>query len=388
MPRQEAVHAIHRFQAMNPLAEIHLEGFRSIEEARIEFRPLNVFIGANGAGKSNLVDFFRLLNYTLSRGFQQPYLTDRGPASHILHFGPKRTPVINAELKFTADRGDNFYRFSLAYVRQDDTFLYTNEEVQFRASDRSAPTPPIPLGPGGHRESGLCEPWSDNDPTVRFIKRLIGRCRVYQFHDTGVSSYLRGKPFADDNRYLRADGGNLAAILFRLSREHPDIFRGLTRNLQSVLPWLDQFILEPEGPEGKQVVPLRWRMAGQGDYDFVAGQLSDGSLRIMALVTLLCLPEVMLPGILIIDEPELGLHPAAENVIGGLIKHASRSCQIILSTQSGTFLDHFSPDDVIVTEIEAGKSSFTRQSEAGLKKWLERYTLSQIWSKNIIGGRP
>ena len=75
-------------------------------------------------------------------------------------------------------------------------------------------------------------------------------------------------------------------------------------------------------------------------------------------------------------------------MIGGLIKHASRSCQIILSTQSATFLDHFSPDDVIVTEIEAGKSRFTRQSEVGLKKWLERYTLSQIWSKNIIGGRP
>jgi predicted ATPase len=373
---------------MNQLSRLQLAGFRSIREATLEFRPLNVLIGANGAGKSNLVDFMRMLNYALSRGFQSPYLTDRGPASHILHFGPKRTPVINAELTFTADRGTNFYRFSLAHVRQDDTFLFTNEEVQFQASDHTSPTPPIPLGPGGHRESGLSEQWSGDDPTVRFIKGLIGRCRVYQFHDTSVGAFLRGKPFVDDTRYLRADGGNLAAILLRLEQQEPDIFEEITRTVQSVLPWLDRFVLEPEGAEGKQVVPLRWRQCGQGDYDFVAGQLSDGSLRIIALMTLLLLPEEMMPGLIVIDEPELGLHPSAEDVIAGLIKQASRSCQIVLSTQSSTFIDHFSPNDVLVTEIEDGQSSFSRLSEEGLKNWLERYTLSQIWSKDIIGGRP
>jgi predicted ATPase len=373
---------------MNQLDQLTLVGFRSIREATLEFRPLNVFIGANGAGKSNLIDFFRMLNYALSRGLQSPYITDRGPASHIMHFGPKRTPVIEAELKFKANRGVNFYRFSLAHVRQDDTLLFTNEEVQFHAFDIVDPTRSIPLGPGGHRESGLSEQWSENDPTVRFVKRLIQGCRVYQFHDTGVTSHIRGKPFIDDNRYLRADGGNLAAILLRLSTEQPDTCADVIRNVQAVLPWLDRFILEPEGVEGKQVVPLRWRMSGRGDYDFVAGQLSDGSLRIIALVTLLLLPQDMLPGMLIIDEPELGLHPAAENVIAGLVKQASRTSQIILSTQSSTFIDHFSPDDVIVTENENGESNFTRQSKEALRNWLERYTLSQIWSKNIIGGRP
>ena len=373
---------------MNQISRLQLEGFRSIKKADIEFRPLNVFIGANGAGKSNLIDFFRMLNYALSRGFQKPYLTDRGPASHILHFGSKCTPVIHAELEFSAEKGINFYRFTLAPIRQDDVFLFTDEEVQFHAVGMPTPTPPIPLGPGGHRESGLAEQWSDNDPTVRFIKRLIGSCRVYQFHDTSVSSFLRGTPFKDDNRYLRADAGNLAAVLFRLQQEFTDVYSEILRSLQAVMPWLDRFELEPEGSEGKQVVPLRWRMAGHGDYDFVAGQLSDGSLRIIALVTLLLLPASMKPGILILDEPELGLHPAAENIIGGLIKYASRSNQIILSTQSATFIDYFSPEDVIVTEIEDGQSRFTRQSETALARWLERYTLSQIWSKNIIGGRP
>ncbi|MEI8241865.1 MAG: AAA family ATPase [bacterium] len=373
---------------MDQLKRATIEGFRSFERVELDFAPLNVFIGANGAGKSNLIDFFRMLNYALSRGFQSPYMTDRGPASHILHFGPKHTPVIHAELEFQAEGGRNFYRFSLAHVRQDDTLLFTNEEVQFHPTEATAPMRAIPVGPGGHRESGLVVDWVGGGPTVGFIKRLVGRCRVYQFHDTSVSSYLRGRPFVDQSQYLMADGGNLAAVLYRLSCESPDIFAEIVRTLQAVLPWLEGFVLEPEGLAGKQVVPLRWRMAGKGDYEFVAGQLSDGSLRIMALVTLLLLPTEMLPGLLILDEPELGLHPSAETVIAGLIKQVSRSCQVILSTQSATFIDNFSPDDVIVSELTDGKTTFVRHSTTELHKWLARYTLSQIWSKNIIGGRP
>ena len=148
---------------------------------------------------------------------------------------------------------------------------------------------------------------------------------------------------------------------------------------------MEDFVLEAEGRKG---VLLRWRMVGRGDYLFGPGQLSDGSLRIMALVSLLLLPVDRMPDVIILDEPELGLHPAAENVIAGLIKNVSRSCQVLLSTQSATFIDHFSADDVSVVECENGESRFTRQSHEQLKKWLERYTLSQIWSKNLIGGRP
>ena len=373
---------------MNLLAEIHLEGFRSIREATLELRSLNILIGANGAGKSNMIDFFRLLNYALSRGFQHPYLTDRGPASQIIHFGPKTTPIINAELSFATDRGKNIYRCCLAHVRQDDTFVFTNEEVQFHDSSYTQPTNPIPLGPGGHRESGMAERWSEDDPTIRLIKHLIGSCRVYQFHDTGVTSHLRSPALKDDSRYLRSDGGNLPAILYRLQSEDKEVYHDILRNLQAILPWFDNFILEPEIRGASEIIKLRWRMASYGDYDMVAGQLSDGSLRIIALITLLLLPESMAPGILVIDEPELGLHPAAEQVIAGLSKYASRNRQIILSTQSSTFIDHFCAEDVIVVESEEGRSAFKRQSSSELGDWLERYTLSQIWNKNLIGGRP
>ena len=373
---------------MKQLTQLHIEGFRSIRSAEIELRPLNVLIGANGAGKSNLIDFFRMLNYALSRGFQSPYLTDRGPASHILHLGFKRTPVIDAELQFRSDTGTNFYRFTLAHVKQDDTFIFTNEEVQYHTDGKPSPTKPIPLGPGGHRESGLSEQWNQQDPTISFVKKLIGGCRVYQFHDTSVSSYLRTKSFVDDCRYLRADGGNLAAVLYKLQTQATPYYLNIVRNIKAVLPWLDQFVLEPEGAENKQHVTLRWRAVGCGDYDFVAGQLSDGSLRLIALITLLLLPKDMLPDIIIIDEPELGLHPAAEQVIAGLLKYVSNESQVIISTQSSTFIDHFSANDIIVVENEVGASSFHRQSAEELSNWLERYTLSQIWSKNLIGGRP
>ncbi len=153
----------------------------------------------------------------------------------------------------------------------------------------------------------------------------------------------------------------------------------------TVLPWFDDFILEDGGRKG---VLLRWRMKGRTEYAFGPGSLSDGSLRIMALMTLLSLPIEMLPDVIIIDEPELGLHPSAELVVAGLIKNVARNCQMIISTQSASFIDHFTVDDIIVVENENGESTYVRQSSEKFAKWIERYTVSQIWNKNLMGGRP
>jgi predicted ATPase len=366
------------------LTRLHLEGFRSIKTADVELRALNVMIGANGAGKSNLIDFFRMLNFALTRGFQDPYQKDRGPASAILHFGSKVTGVIRGELIFETESGRNFYRFTLA-DSAGDRLTFTKEEVQFHATAHEQPMPPVSLISHPSNDSGLTELWAENDSVAEFTKRFLQRCRVYQFHDTGLKSHLRDYSPVDQSAYLYADAGNLSAVLFDLRTYFPDDYSSIVRNLRSILPWFDDFELEPDGNRG---VLLRWRMTGRGDYLFGPGQLSDGSLRIMALVTLLLQPVNKLPAVIILDEPELGLHPAAEQVIAGLIHYASRHCQVLVSTQSATFIDHFSPDDILVVENENGESSFTRQSTETLGKWLERYTLSQIWSKNIIGGRP
>lgn len=370
---------------MARLTRISLEGFRSIQTAQVELRPLNVFIGANGAGKSNLITFLQLLNFALSRALQH-FVQTRGPGSALLHFGPKVTPVIRAALEFETEAGRNQYRCTLSHA-QGDTLIFAHEEAEFQAPGYPEPHV-VPLGSGGHRESGLAEPWAENDNTARVIRSLLGKCRVYQFHDTSLESHLRSNPRADDTPYLRADGGNLAAFLLRLKSEEPDIFRKIEQTLNVILPWFKDFVLEPEGQPQRQVVPLRWRMTTKPEYDFSAGQLSDGSLRIMCLVTLLLQPEALRPRLIVLDEPELGLHPAAESLIAGLINAASISSQVLVSTQSATFLDHFSADDVVVVENEQGSSRFERQSAEKLKAWLARYTLGQIWEKDLIGGRP
>lgn len=368
---------------MNLLSLLTIQGFRSIRSAEIELRALNVMIGANGAGKSNLIDFFRMLNYALTRGFQDPYQVQRGPASAILHFGGRDNGVIRAELKFESDKGVNCYRFTLA-DSAGDRLTFTKEEVQFLPHD-GPPRSPVPLISHPSDNSGLCELWAENDPQARHAKRFLQRCRVFQFHDTSLTSHIRNYTPAAQNRYLYADGGNLSALLLGLRQEHPQSYEAIRRTLKTVLPWFEDFDLEEEGRRG---ILLRWRMAGRAEHSFGPEQLSDGSLRIMALVTLLHLPEEMLPDVILVDEPELGLHPVAENIIAGLFKHVSSKCQVILATQSPTLVDHFSADDLIVVEHENGESSFHRPSAAQLARWLERYSLGQVWSKNILGGQP
>ena len=370
---------------MTQLSNIAVSGFRSIKQADIPLNSLNVFIGANGAGKSNLIAFVQMLNFALSRGLQT-YVQRHGGATDLLHFGPKKTPVLHGHLTFRAERGSNEYRFSMAHAL-GDTLIFTHEEAEFHADGYAKPLT-RPLGPGGHKESGLTEPWSESDAAARVIKSLLGKCRVYQFHDTTLESSIRAKAPVDDTLYLRANAGNLPAFLLRLKREAATSFADVERTLQVVLPWFQDFVLEPQGEGDAANVLLRWRMVGQPDYEFTSGHLSDGSLRIMALVTLLLQPEALRPQLIVLDEPELGLHPAAERVVAGLIKSAAQTSQVLVSTQSATFVDHFSPEDIVVVECEAGCSSFTRQTPEKLNAWLERYTLGQIWQKDIIGGRP
>lgn len=135
------------------------------------------------------------------------------------------------------------------------------------------------------------------------------------------------------------------------------------------------------------MIALRWREAGH-DEDFNCHQLSDGSLRFIALATLLLQPESNLPAIVIIDEPELGLHPYAITLLASMIHHASQYRQVIVATQSPALLDHFQPDDVIVVERPGRETEFKRLEPAALAEWLEEYTLSELWDKNVFGGRP
>jgi predicted ATPase len=132
---------------------------------------------------------------------------------------------------------------------------------------------------------------------------------------------------------------------------------------------------------------LEWRHKGTDAY-FDASMISDGTLRFMALATLFLQPVEYRPSVILVDEPELGLHPYAITMLASLIKQASTQTQVIIGTQSPLLLDHFRPEDVLVANRVERSTQLTRLETEKLATWLEDYSLGQLWEKNEIGGRP
>jgi predicted ATPase len=183
------------------------------------------------------------------------------------------------------------------------------------------------------------------------------------------------------------DAGNLAAFLLRLCETNGgSAYKRIVKTICLIAPFFDQFDLEPAGPNKKEVI-LNWWEKGS-DQVFGPHQLSDGTLRAICLVTLLMQPEDELPDLIIVDEPELGLHPYALNLVASLFKKASHHKQVLISTQSTSFLDNFDPEDVIVVNRKGKESEFERPDPIKLESWLQEYSLGEVWEKNVIGGGP
>lgn len=368
---------------MAVLRRVELRGFKSIRELELELRPLNILIGANGAGKSNLISFFKMLNEMMA-GRLQNYMADSGRAHSLLHYGPKATPQMEAALQFETEKGRNEYRMRLFHAA-GDTLVFADETLIFRGKERTIPNT-IPLG-AGHVETRITQEADGGDKTARFFRGALNNCRVYHFHDTSPKAWVRQYCYVGDDRWLRADAGNLAALLYRLREREPGpAYRRILGTIRQIAPFFGDFELERTGPDQKEII-LNWR---EKDSDQVFGphQLSDGTLRAMALITLLLQPVDNFPDLIIIDEPELGLHPAGKNLLAGLLKSASHHCQIIVATQSPELVDAFDPQDVVVVEREQRQSVFRRLDPAALEEWLNEYTLGQLWEKNVIGGGP
>jgi predicted ATPase len=186
--------------------------------------------------------------------------------------------------------------------------------------------------------------------------------------------------------YLREDGGNFASYLSFLKKSYPDHYRIMLYTIRDVVPSFNDFVFNTE-PKGSDIFKLLWEHKGS-DISFNLNSLSEGSIRFIFYALLLNQPEEKLPSIIIIDEPELGLHPYAIHVLAGMLKSVSTKRQVIVSTQSTTFLNQFSPEDVIVTDRKDNESIFRRLSKKELKKWVGEYSLGELWEMNVLGGRP
>ena len=365
---------------MPQLKRLHLENYRSIQNADIEFGRLNVLIGANGSGKSNLISFFKMMNEMIGGRLQQ-YIATTGRAQSILHFGPKVSSNVDAIVDFESNEVTYSYAMALLYSI-GDTLLIAREVVTKVQSSFAFSSNLVEAGL--HLESTLRHPSQRNIAGKTDLCSLMEACRVFHFHDTTPTARIRQYCFLGDNHSLLPDAANLAAMLLRFRNRNEKVYYRIVKAVQLVAPYFDDFVLEPSAQKD---LLLNWRQRGT-DLTFGPHQLSDGTLRAICLISLLLQPVEDLPLVIIVDEPELGLHPYALNVIASLFKAASEHVQVIISTQSSTFLDHFDPDDVIVVDQRDGKSTFHRPGAEKLDAWLEEYSLGEIWEKNVIGGGP
>lgn len=365
------------------LKRVILNGFKSIKSMDLELRPLNVLIGANGAGKSNLVSFFKMLNEMMGGRLQQ-YIATSGRAQSILHFGPKVTTQMEARLEFEVENGTDIYAMRLFHAA-GDTLIFAEESLSFLQTGFQKPKE-ISLG-SGHQETRISQEADKGEPTAQVFRHLLNHCRVYHFHDTSSTARVREYCYVAASRWLMPDAGNLAAFLLRLREVNGGrAYRRIVSTIRLLAPFFDDFDLEPVGPNKKEVI-LNWRDKGS---EQILGphQLSDGTLRAICLVTLLMQPEDELPDLIVVDEPELGLHPYALNLIASLFKKVSHYTQVLIGTQSSALLDNFDVEDVVVVNREGSESLFARPDPTALEAWLEEYSLGEIWEKNVFGGGP
>jgi len=366
---------------MPELETITVKGFKSIASIeKLKLSAINVLIGPNGSGKSNFIGVFAFL-HAIREGQLQDYVARAGGADRVLHFGSRVTPSMEIHISFQGEV--NQYQIALSATETDQ--LYPSYEAAYFWDKRRYPEKPYAyvLAPRG-AEAGISDP--NNRGSADFVRRHLGSWRLYHFHDTSSSSPMKKTGDINDNRSLRPDGSNLSAFLHLLREKHETSYSLIRRTVQLVAPFFDDFLLEPQRLNPEKI-RLEWRHKGSDAY-FDAASLSDGSLRFVALATLFLQPEAYRPSVILVDEPELGLHPYAITLLASLMRQASLKTQVIVSTQSPLLLDQFQPEDVLVADRLDGGTQFTRLESARLATWLEDYSLGQLWEKNELGGRP
>lgn len=357
-----------------------IRGFKSIQNLEdFELTSINVLIGANGAGKSNFVSFFKMLSEMVASRLQS-WTRKQGSADRIVSFGVKETEKLSASIRF----GLNGYDFVLEPT-VDGQFIFAKESLYFEGFHYG----PKQIGLGsGHTESKLQKAYEAGKPgnVEDYCYNSIASWKVFHFHDTSDTAGVKRLGSLHDNEYLRPDASNLAAYLYRLLQEHPDVYQQIRKTVRLAIPFFDDFVLTPQKlATEEQQIRLLWTQR-DSDYPFWPSQLSDGSIRFICLTTALMQPDP--PSTIIIDEPELGLHPYAITLLGALIRSASKRMQVIVSTQSVPLLNEFSIHDLVVVEREQGATVFSRHETADFEAWLSEYSVGDLWEKNILGGRP
>ena len=364
------------------LRKVIIKGYKSVaydEPLELDFGAVTILLGANGAGKSNIISFFRMLSFMMS-GSLQLFVEQSGTNQKFLYYGSKKTPALCGELRFENQKSYDIYEFSLTHA-VPDRLIINSEKVEWGSKGNMKPRI-VPLE-SNFKESALID---SKNQVCRTIRKILSNCKVYQFHDSSMEGPLRQASTVDSAHYLQSEGNNLASFLYFLKQNYEDSYRRIVSYAQMVVPQFKDFYLEP----ARGYISLKWVDKSLNDYVFSPEQFSDGSIRFIALATLLLQPPETMPNVIIIDEPELGLHPYAIEQLIAMFKDASIHAQVIVATQSSALIDGFDIEDIVIVERNEEKQStcIRNLNKEALKDWLACYSPSELWDKNVLGGRP
>ncbi len=360
------------------LNKISIENYKSIEKVEIDIKDINILIGSNGAGKSNFISFFKLLNSIIKQRLQS-HIAEESGANNVFHHGLKNSEFIKGEFDFKNRGHYNTYSFTLR--ANNDGGVFFDEEIPSYYHSYHGREYLYNIA-NGNTETNLIK---YNKTYSEYVKERLQEFRLYHFHDTGKTALVKQSFNIQDNEFLYEDARNLASFLFRLSIKEPRVLEKIEKTIKLIAPYFDKFILKPD-VKNEESIKLSWQEK-DSDMMFNASHLSDGTLRMICLITLFLQPNP--PKIILLDEPELGLHPFALTVLSDLIKGISaKGTQVIISTQSVPLIENFTINDIIIVEKEGKKSIFKRPDMEFLKEWIDEYTLGELWEMNLLGGRP
>jgi predicted ATPase len=349
---------------------IEITGYKSIKKARIDFKPINLLIGANGSGKSNFISFFDFLNRLCSRKLNE-YIALKGGENKFLHKGKKITDSITFKTEF--NNGKNGY--SAVIKSGEDGFVFIDERLIYNSDE----------GTDISRADSEARINLTDNFRARYVINYLSSLRKYHFHDTSSQSpFTQLSNVINDAFFLYENGNNLAAFLYNIRERNKTVYNLIINTIQSIAPFFSDFYFYPNN---ENYLRLNWQDKNS-ETVYGAADLSDGTMRFIALTVLFLQPY--LPETIIIDEPELGLHPAALAKLAGIIKStAAKGCQVIIATQSADLISHFTPEDIITVDNINGESVFNRLDSDTLAEWLEEYTIDDLWKRNIIStGQP
>jgi predicted ATPase len=362
------------------LSSIRLKNILSFRDASLDLRPLNVLIGPNGVGKSNLIEVIGLLkaaptdlNRALAGGVQEwlSKLKDAPPVAQIEY--ETAHPRCVYSLSFTNAERSLTIREELLQDVESKT-VYFRRDTGTVSIDGAKD----PIAPDRSVFSDFKMP-GDKTPITRLGKEFE-RIRTYTDFNTGPRSQARsGVSATMPGGILDEDGANLAMALNDIDRnqssrrikEFLSQFNEGYEDLKTSI--VENGILQTHIVERSLSAPVR------------ATRLSDGTLKFLCLLVVLFNPTA--PSLVCIEEPELGLHPDALRLVAEALREAAERMQIIVTTHSKELVDALAPEDIVVCERDFDDGThLERLSREKLNLWLDTYSLGELWRKGEIGG--